>query len=555
MPENENVPLKGTLPIEVNKDVVRHLSLGLYRNYALAIKELISNSYDAGATEVKIKLDLKAKRIIIRDNGRGMNFEEFKDEYLHIGNFKAPTKTPDELGRMRIGTFGIGFLAPLPYCKTMRVYSKKKGNTKVIETTIKAEEFFQKGAWNIKDVKVPYEIKESDLPEKVGETIVYLDDIPPQIVKELGRKQKSSKAKIDQLSGFEKFKWTLCQYCPIQFPTERGDLRKFFDYPERKSMRIWLDAVELFRNVPKDAKILEKDTMEFGDIKVKYVIMTPYDPIKPEEARGLQIRLRDVAIGFPRDFDVTKLGRNLGKLNFIAGEVHIVHGLDNTLMVTRDSFNYTQEVAEIYEFFRKKLTEWNDKLYDDADKDKAIHEALPKDKAKDLEKELKNAGIIEFKKERFRLTKNIVTKKSGIISNPSQTLKQALSKKPEYRIVESKQEITKTDSPIKIDEKKKTITVFEKHPSFVEILEIDNQKYKVAYENWNFKNTPYTICKFSDDHSEIIFNSSHPLFKTKISHDIIKQLSAGILLIVQDRKDKEILLLKFNHLLGKVFNG
>ena len=58
--ENESqITKKGTLQIKVNKDVVKHLSLGLYRNFALSIKELISNAYDAGATEVKIKLDLK----------------------------------------------------------------------------------------------------------------------------------------------------------------------------------------------------------------------------------------------------------------------------------------------------------------------------------------------------------------------------------------------------------------------------------------------------------------------------------------------------------------
>ena len=50
------VPNEGFLSINVDKDVVKHLSLGLYKNYALAIKELISNSYDAGAKEVKIRL-------------------------------------------------------------------------------------------------------------------------------------------------------------------------------------------------------------------------------------------------------------------------------------------------------------------------------------------------------------------------------------------------------------------------------------------------------------------------------------------------------------------
>ena len=41
--------------MKVSKEIVGHLSVGLYRNFARAIKEVISNSYDAGATEVKIK--------------------------------------------------------------------------------------------------------------------------------------------------------------------------------------------------------------------------------------------------------------------------------------------------------------------------------------------------------------------------------------------------------------------------------------------------------------------------------------------------------------------
>ena len=93
-------------PIKVNQQVVKHLSLGLYRNFALAIKELISNAYDASATEVKLKLDLDNGRIILRDNGRGMSEDEFKNDYLHIGFFKEPSKELDDLGRMRIGAFG-----------------------------------------------------------------------------------------------------------------------------------------------------------------------------------------------------------------------------------------------------------------------------------------------------------------------------------------------------------------------------------------------------------------------------------------------------------------
>lgn len=554
MNNNTNIPLKGTLEIGVKKEVVKHLSLGLYRNYALAIKELISNSYDAGATEVKIKLDLKNKRIVIKDNGKGMDYNELKEDYLHIGFYKEPSKTTDELGRFRIGTFGIGFLAPLPYCKRMVVITKKRGSTKVIEATINAEKFFSKGSWDITEEKVPYEIKDSDLPKDVGETIIILEDIQPQIKEDLERKQVKTKAKIDQLSGFNKFEWTLCQYTPIQFPPERKELREFFEYPGRVPLRLWLDGKELFRNVPTEAQILEKESKDFGDIKVKYAIFTPYSTIKPEEARGLQVRLRDVAIGFPREFDVTKLGRVLGRLNFVGGEVHIIKGLDNALMVTRDSFNYTEEVAEIYKFFRDKLTEWNNKLCDEAEEDKKIYETLPEETADLIEDELKRANIVRFPKKRFRISKTaIATKKTGPVSSPSKRLKEVLSKRGDFKIISSKEKRTKKESPIEIDSKQKSITIFEEHPSFLESIEIEKQKIGVSYDEWDYKKTPYSICRLDSKKGKVTFNSSHPLFKSKVNDRIIKQLSLGMLLILEGEKDKEKILTKFNHLLEDAF--
>ena len=107
---------RGTLPIKVSKDVVGHLSLGLYRNFARAVKELVSNAYDAMATEVKIKLDLDENRIVVRDNGRGMDLDEIRENFLTIGYRTAVSEAPSELGRMRIGTFGIGCLSVFPYC-------------------------------------------------------------------------------------------------------------------------------------------------------------------------------------------------------------------------------------------------------------------------------------------------------------------------------------------------------------------------------------------------------------------------------------------------------
>ncbi|MDO9578762.1 MAG: ATP-binding protein [Candidatus Cloacimonadales bacterium] len=322
-------------PIKIDQKVVKHLSLGLYRNFALAIKELISNSYDAGASEVKLKLDLEKGRIILRDNGRGISEKEFRDEYLNIGRFKEPSTTVDDMGRMRIGNFGVGFLAPLPYCKIVKIITKKRKENYAIEGEIIAEDFFRKGNWDIKDAVVEYRKYKSDFPLEEGETIIILENIKEQIKNELERTTNVSRSIEGR--GYEKFKWTLAQYCPIQFPPGQEELKDFFYIENRIPMKLFLDGEEIYRNVPKGVQILEKGIENFGEIELKYVIMSPNEPVHPEEMRGIQLRLKDVAIGFPRDFDVTKLGRVLGKLNMLCGEINITTGLDNALLVSRQA--------------------------------------------------------------------------------------------------------------------------------------------------------------------------------------------------------------------------
>lgn len=552
---DEKLVREGSLPITVNKDVVKHLSIGLYRNYALAVKELISNSYDAGATEVKIRLDLKNKKIIIRDNGSGMDYPQFKNEYLRIGFYKEPAESLDELGRMRIGTFGIGFLAPLPYCRLMHVITKKKGGERSIEATIKAEKFFRKGTWDIRREQVHYRIVKSDLPKEEGETITVLEDIKPQIVEDLRRDGRVGRS-IDR-SGFEKFRWTLCQYVPIQFSPDRVDLSNFFDNPKRVPMRVWLDGEELFRNVPEGAKILEKGTEDFGDISLKYAIMSPLHPIRPEEARGLQVRLRDVAIGFPRDFEVTKLGRVLGKLNFICGEVHITKGLDSALMVHRDGFNYTKEVAMMCEFFQGKLRKWNDTLYRWLEKDRKVYDALGDLKDNDeIVKGLKKAGMISFSKERLRMpsapiTMTRKTKPERKARKIVKVLKEV--KREGYKILSEKGKVPSKQPPIETLPSKKSIVVYEDHPAFRETMTMADTEYRVDYGTWDFEKTAYSICRLDDKKDKAIFNKSHPLFESKLSDDIIKRLSLGVVLISEGREDGKELVREFNRLLENAF--
>jgi hypothetical protein len=558
MKKDTQITKEGTLPVKVSKEVVSHLSLGLYRNFARAVKELISNSYDADATEVKIKLDLDNARIVVKDNGRGMDISELEDKFLTIGYPTPLDEKVDELGRKRIGTFGIGCLSVFPYCSSMKVITKKKDENKIIELLINTEQFFKRGTFFfIEEAEVPYRIYPSDLPKERGETIIVLEKIKPHIVKDL-RQKKPARSSIEKFGSFRKFKWMLSQYAPIQFPPDRKDLRRFFEDQKTVPMRLWLGGEELFRNVPEKAQILEKGEEKFGNISIKYVIMTPKKPIQTEEARGLQIRLRDVAIGLPTDFEVVKFkGKVLGKLNWICGEVHISEGLSSALMIDRDSFYYTQEVANIHEFFRQKLIKWNETLEKWASEDKDIYESLIELGAPNrVIKELKSEGIIHFSKERLRLLKAPIAKRKRIsISSLSEKVGKALSEKKDYKIIHEKGKVPKRKPPVKVIPKKKSIVVYDGHPSFAETIKVGKKKFSVGYDEWDPGETPYSICKLHDTQNKVTFNTSHPLFKSKLSDEIIKQLSLGIVLILKRRKDKEKLLVQLNHLLEEAFLG
>jgi len=550
---------EGTLPIKVSTEVVSHLSLGLYRNFARAVKELISNAYDAGATEVKIKLDLANGRIIVRDNGSGMDIKEIEQKFLTIG-YPTPLKEDtDELGRKRIGTFGIGCLSVFPYCEKLQVVTKKREQGQIIELEIDTNWFFkEEGVFRlIEEAKVPYKIYPSDLPKENGETIIVLEQIKPHIIQEFRQKEPAGKSSIDKFSGFGKFKWTLAQYVPVQFPPHNKELMNFFG-DSAIPIRLWINGEEVFRNVPEGARILEKGKEQFGDVSVSYVIMTTMAPIEPEEARGLQIRLRNVAIGLPTDFDVTKFtGKVPGKLNYICGEVHVVKGLNSALMIDRDSFSFTQDVADIHDFFRKQLIKWNNTLEKWALEDKEIYESLMNIKGSDVViRELRKANVVRFSPTRLRLSKApIIERKGKEVLPQHERLVKALSKVKDYQVVADRRRVSAEEPPVTVIPKQKTILVHEEHPNLLESIQVRDQTFKVKYDEWDYAKTPYSICKLSDDQGVVTFNSSHPLFRSRLSNEIIKRLSLGILLIIRDRPDNEELLKELNHLLEQTLFG
>jgi len=69
--------------------IILQLGEQLIRSEAIALLELIKNSYDADASKCSVKIyhpdDKDNGRIIIQDDGEGMDFKILRDVWLEIG--------------------------------------------------------------------------------------------------------------------------------------------------------------------------------------------------------------------------------------------------------------------------------------------------------------------------------------------------------------------------------------------------------------------------------------------------------------------------------------
>ena len=140
--------------ISVSKKILADVSRGIYRTPANAIKELVSNAFDACATWVNITTNSPYFDIFTcEDNGNGMSIEHFKRILERIGSStkradKAQFIDCNEIRRPIIGKIGIGLLAVSQICDEFTIISKEKGKEEKFEAHIKLLQFEEEDAYN-----------------------------------------------------------------------------------------------------------------------------------------------------------------------------------------------------------------------------------------------------------------------------------------------------------------------------------------------------------------------------------------------------------------------
>jgi hypothetical protein len=92
-----------------------------YRNIFLMILEMIQNAMDANATAIWVVINRKKRYISVRDNGDGVDREDFRLALKSIGKSVKDKKAG------KLGQFGRGLITPLGKCEKFTFTSQKKG--------------------------------------------------------------------------------------------------------------------------------------------------------------------------------------------------------------------------------------------------------------------------------------------------------------------------------------------------------------------------------------------------------------------------------------------
>ena len=134
--------------IRISRLTVDKLGVKLYDKASAVVAELIANSYDADAEQVKVSIPLStllARRdkdgaivdggyfIEVEDDGHGMTPDEAVDYYLCVGRDRRKHAEQGTRSRQKkrpvMGRKGIGKLAPFGICKRIEVISSGGAKT------------------------------------------------------------------------------------------------------------------------------------------------------------------------------------------------------------------------------------------------------------------------------------------------------------------------------------------------------------------------------------------------------------------------------------------
>jgi hypothetical protein len=393
------------VPIRVSRKILADVSSGIYRTPANALKEIVSNAFDAGAHRVFISTNAPYFDVFTcEDDGEGMAAKEFKQIMLRIGSSgkRAEGAICKETGRPIIGKIGIGMLSVAQICHKFSVMSKQKGadtyfhakvDLKQFEEVEKEEGYFEgKGQINLGS----YEIEEG-LKDEVGAerhyTKIVMEEVKdgfrtklleeePKREFKIAEKAATSEdfvaflnsiknKKFNEISQYDLLIWELGLLCPVEYvgggplPDNRI-MREEISRLKKYDFKVFVDGYEIRKPIvlPTDDELSKenvdykiypyisfREKVEGSELRFTGYMFNQRKRIQPAELQGVLIRIKGVAVG---SYDRTFLHYPKAEgpmFSQLSGEVFVEKGLEEALNIDRNSFNEThRHLLKLQEF-------------------------------------------------------------------------------------------------------------------------------------------------------------------------------------------------------------
>ena len=540
--------------MKVGEAIIDLLSGRIYRTLPIALKELVSNAWDADAENVHIFIHEDKKQIAIIDDGKGMSKDELIN-YVNVAITEKSKKQETAGKRPIIGHYGIGVLSALPYCEKITVKTTIKDSEEINFLTITTDRWIDEEGHRKPQSEKELKVKFPGRTEydkrflKEHGTSIILEDIFPGEWNIILQPANPLRKDFMGFNGVERIKWFLQQYAPIEYHPKAKPYVDFFKRPgSYKSMKLFYNGEQLFRNAIENAKELEKnDYVEIanGKIVFRYLIVSPMETVEPEDLRGLQVRMKNVAIGLPHHFDIYKRsGRLYGRMKYIGGEVEILKGFEDQLSLDREEIIICPEKLEFSEFFKNKLSKHAMSLEHLADAEKdvgalAISLGIPPEEAE--------YGFLSEKAVRSN------TKEALVSSAKS---KKELKKKAEKSLkrvgykIEEKPQLKEEVTPISVDHKKKIAYIAKKKEEKFPIVSVSGIS---IFETETTVDKEKIATMVGD--KNIAFNYNHPLFKISKDRKTIKEIITILYSLHAQNKITDASLITFNKMLLELYMG
>lgn len=155
------------LHFKTSSGIKNILGRDLITDRFVAIFELVKNSYDANATRVDVIFSNNdsENKIIIKDNGIGMDRNDLINKWLFIAYSEKKEGHENKSDRAFVGSKGIGRLSCDSLGEYLVIRTKKKNSLEIHELRVNWNDFEESLERRIEDVNVSYLSEESSVHE------------------------------------------------------------------------------------------------------------------------------------------------------------------------------------------------------------------------------------------------------------------------------------------------------------------------------------------------------------------------------------------------------